>query len=194
MLDLNCAGLKEVPGEVSSLSELKKLILRHNKLTILPVGLTALKELEVLWVDGNGVALPDFLGQLTRLKSLRAENCALKTLPANLGKLDKLQYLGLGNNQLSQFPSCVAELDGLIVLLLPDNQLPDIPDTLAKLSHLKILDIRRNRLKSIPKALYEMPALTNIKLGGHEFSEAEIQALQKANPNLKIDQENRPDV
>jgi len=45
--------------------------------------------------------LPESLGQLTHLQTLRLSNNQLTTLPESLGQLTQLQTLELGSNQLT---------------------------------------------------------------------------------------------
>src|SRR3990172_12138536 len=77
----------------------------EKKLTELPESIGKLKQLTSLKISYNKLtALPPSLGQLTQLTELNLSSNQLTTLPKSLGRLTQLQTLYLSNNQLTTLP------------------------------------------------------------------------------------------
>lgn len=126
-------GFTEVPNAVRQLKELKDLTL---------TGVTALDN------------LPAWLGELTRLESIRLSNSAVTSLPPALFQLPALKKLWLGYNQLQSIPDIMPAT--LEILTLDNNQLTTLPASVAQLQY---LNIERNPLQSLPEGLEKMPDL-----------------------------------
>jgi internalin A len=128
VLDLEGRGLEELPAELFTLTNLKKLHLNNNKLTNLP---------------------PEIYG-LYNLTDLYLRNNQIKELSGSISQLNQLQRLHLGDNQLAELPVEIGHLTQLISLDLENNRLQDLPPAIAQLRNLKKLDLRGNSLLSIP--------------------------------------------
>ena len=92
----------------------------------------------------NGLAyLPDWVFQLTHLKSLNLEDNRIQSIPQMRFQSKKIEKLNLSNNYLKS-----------------------IPDWIFELTHLKELNLARNRIRSLPEPerLIHMPNLKRIDL------------------------------
>lgn len=148
-LDLTKNKLSTLPESFgSSSSSLKTLLVGHNSLislpNALPVSLTtlhannnqisdltplvALKSLVNAQLQENDIAsLPNELGQLAHLQTLRLDFNALSTLPISLAQAPALKVLTLNGNAFESMPVCLSSselvngLEVLIVGLLHDD-------------------------------------------------------------------------
>ena len=102
-LDLGFGFLKEVPAEVSHLSELQVLALEYNSITEVPVDIIkSLVNLEKLIFVRNHVASIPELGFLSHLTWLNVESNDLTSLPLELfGELSSPCQLWINDNPLS---------------------------------------------------------------------------------------------
>lgn len=189
------ARLTQLPDEIKSLTQLKRLDLSSNQLKVLPDGLSQLKLLEILWLDGNPLTqLPPVVCQLKGLKSLKAMNCGLTTLPAQLGQLKQLTFIGLTGNPLPTLPASLLELTSLNYLLVADTGLKELPEGIGALKTLLFMDLRRNQLKALPRAMATLKQLKQVKLGGNPLPQSEIDWLRGALPGCSIDLNADPEL
>ena len=106
-LQLNSIGLHELSPEIALLENLEFLHLFNNELRRMPPEIGQLKKLKVLEigvavVGGNLLdSLPEEIGLLSELESLRLDRNQLTTLPNSLSYLHKLKRLDLANNPLN---------------------------------------------------------------------------------------------
>jgi Leucine-rich repeat (LRR) protein len=77
----------------------------------------------------------------------------LTELPESLGQLTRLQSLKLRNNQLTALPESLGQLTQLRSLDLSDNQLRVLPESLGQLTQLQSLNLSRNQLAQLWKAV-----------------------------------------
>lgn len=161
-LDLHGLGLDHLPEAIGSLSFLRELHIRDNRLAALPPGLS----------------------RLPRLSVVLASNNPFGTFPASLEGLDSLRILALDSTRLSLVPSWIGDLSRLWVLDLGHNRLDSLPSRLSELRNLAILTIPRNRIAALPEGLHHMDSLREVW--------AETNALRRLpdsigrSPNLKI--------
>ena len=156
----------EIPKELGSLSNLKRLEFGNNDLTgEIPRELGNLSDLETLLLLGSTSRLtgglsggiPKELGTLSKLEALNLKfNQLAGEIPTELGNLTSLETLLLDYNRLSgEIPAELGSLSNLTRLMLGHNQLSgDIPKELGNLSNLKWLSLEGNELSGcIPAAL-----------------------------------------
>ena len=133
-------GLQRFPESVCSLTSLRRLeLINHSQVTALPAGLSSLKNLKELLLGVCRLSsLPKELGELTGLTKLQLLGNrplgrtlpADETFPAELGKLKSLRYLGLRGCSLPTVPAFIGELESLEVLDLAMNETLEVPASL----------------------------------------------------------------
>lgn len=151
---------KEIPREISQLTELAALDLSRNEL-IGPIhaGLANLRKL--IWLDLSDNQLTGYIpAELQMLSQLAwldiSDNKIAGRIPTELSNLRKLKTLDLSNNNFwTIIPAVLGNLPELNVLDLSNNNfLSAIPANLGSLSKLVSLDISHNKLTgSIPSEL-----------------------------------------
>ncbi len=129
-LSLKNDHLKEIPGEIAFLRNLKVLDLSGNDFKILPKSLSNLTKLEELFLNDEkhfkvATAIRT-LSLLPSLKILHLENDHLKRLPKNIGSLAHLEMLYLNENDFNSVPAEIKGLRNLKYLYIRDNRIsPD---------------------------------------------------------------------
>ncbi|MDE2716852.1 MAG: hypothetical protein OXI33_07535, partial [Chloroflexota bacterium] len=166
----------ELPKELGSLSNLKRLEFGNNQLTgEIPRELGNLSDLETLllgsdssYAGGLSGSIPKELGSLSKLEVLNLRfNLLTGDIPAELGNLTSLNSLLLGYNRLTgEIP---AELGGLFNLknleIVYNGLTGDIPAELGNLSNLTRLLLGHNQLSGeIPKELGNLSHLKALSM------------------------------
>ena len=118
----------------------------------------------------NLTELPESLGQLTRLQSLKLSGNQLLTLPESLGQLSRLRLLDLSHNRLTTLPESLGELKQLQQLYLTHNQLTSLPESLGELKQLQQLYLAHNQLTSLPASLSQLTHLSWFQIGHNQFT------------------------
>ncbi len=113
-LNMSGQGLKAIPMDVFSQTDLQKLDLSQNNLTGAPQSqIGQLKNLTTLNLSNNSLTgLPAELGQLSKLEILNVSNNKLTGLPMELGNLTQLKVLDVSGNSYS-----AQDLDGIAAKL-----------------------------------------------------------------------------
>ena len=170
-LDLTGVGLREVPSEVWTLTDLADLQLSNNKLTSLPEGLGNLKDLERLGLAGNRLRrLPESIGNCVKLEGLWAHGNVLGSLPTTIGKCAWLRHLMLAGNRLRVLPDGLGHLDALEELSVPGNRLSAVPETIVGCVSLRALDLHGNALETLPDAMgTRCRALEDVSVQGNNL-------------------------
>jgi Leucine-rich repeat (LRR) protein len=141
-----------------------------------------LEVLSISCVEGLK-AIPDSIGQLTKLKELRMDNgngCSMNpVLPESMGNLAALETLvlygaqdpgepgerGSQPAQHHKFPRSLSQLKNLTYLDLGRNGLEEIPNFVGDLPKLKHLGFGWNiKLREVPSFLTRLPELTSLDL------------------------------
>lgn len=170
-LYLNYRKLSELPEELLTLSQIKKLYLKRNVLEKLPADIWKLENLVELYLHSNNLhQLPDGIGKVLSLEKLNVCNNFLKNLPPAIGQLKLLTSLHLANNQLSFLPQELGNLSNLRDLNVMNNKLEWLPWQLCKCSSLKILSFDGNAVQKIPRQLMRHQGLTELYASGNNIS------------------------
>ena len=172
----------EIPKELGSLSNLKRLELGNNQLTgEIPSELGNLSALETLllgsdtsYAGGLSGSIPKELGSLSKLETLNLRfNLLTGDIPAELGNLTSMETLLLGYNRLSgEIPAELGGLSNLRSLEIVYNGLTgEIPAELGNLSNLTRLLLGHNQLTGeIPKELGNLSNLKALSLESNQLS------------------------
>jgi len=108
--------------------------------------------------------LPESIGKLKQLTSLKLSYNKLTTLPDSLGQLTQLTELDLSNNQLTALPDSLGQLTQLTKLDLSSNRLAVLPDTIGRLRNLALLNLLGNQLTTIPEYIEKLTKLNTFYL------------------------------
>lgn len=168
-----------VPVDLFKLEDLTTLDLSHNKLKEVPEGLEKAKALIVLNLSHNNICvIPNVLFvHLTDLLLLDVSNNNLETLPPQMRRLANIQTLVLNHNPLGHFQlRQLPSLTSLVTLHMRDTQrtLNNMPASLETLVNLADLDLSRNDLPRVPDALYTLPNLRRLNLSNNVITELPV--------------------
>ncbi|KAM7477956.1 hypothetical protein LguiA_026169 [Lonicera macranthoides] len=178
----------QIPSEISGLSKLVSLDLSRNHdlayyarflklekpgLRGLVQNLTNLKELDLSRVDFSS-QVPENLGNLTSLRSLRLKNCGLYgEFPTAIFHLPNLEILSAPDNEnltgsLPEFH----QYSPLEILLLYNTSFSGVlPYSIGNLSSLSVLDLGACQFSSyLPASLNNLTLLTYLFLDNNQFS------------------------
>lgn len=114
----------------------ESMILRNNRLTILPDSVAFFTNLKTLDMSGNSLTfIPDSVLMLKNLTSLIVKNNLLEDngIPKNLGLCKTLKEVNFSGNNLTRFPDQLLELDHLKFLYIGSNRIPTIPNAIGRL-------------------------------------------------------------
>jgi internalin A len=158
-LNLNDFGLQEVPAEIGTLTNLRRLDLSDNELRDLPPQIADLKNLRSLDLSRNEFfTLPRGVTELTELTHLYAYSNHLESIPKEIGRLNKLRELLLHDNRIVKLPDEIGRLQDLQGLALLSNRLSELPTTMRALGRLDSLYLHDNpALELSPTALGRDP-------------------------------------
>ena len=149
----------------------ERLDLSNLQLSALPEAIGQLSKLQVLDLSRNQLsALPEAIGQLSKLQRLSLFGNQLSALPEAIGQLSKLQTLILSNNQLSALPEAIGQLSELQTLYLSGNQLSALPEAIGQLSRLQTLHLSNTQLSALPEAIGQLSKLRELDLSGNQLS------------------------
>lgn len=115
-----------------------------------------------LVIEGNYLSsLPENIGNLSSLRSLRAAHNQLIFLPDSIGKLSNIIQLDFNYNQLTYLPEAIGMLWQLDFLYISYNQLTHLPTTMGNLRLLSRLDASHNQLAFLPNAMGRLKSLSH---------------------------------
>lgn len=214
-LDISANGIERIlPGTLSGLVSLKKLLLGYNSMRVLEDGtFDGLFRLELLDLKYNRLdtihgrsfkplmTLMDLNLKGNRFELIRAdifqENRRLQRLDLSRNNLAQIPHLTFANtrdlrelyashNTLTELPGSLHDLTALQVLDLSFNKLNILsPDTLSSLTSLLELKLVRNRIKELREGAFDgLPRLTLIDLENNDLRVIERNAI-RALPELQ---------
>lgn len=175
------SGLTNFPMEIIDLADtLEILDLSGNRLSSLPLELTRLKKLRILFCSNNlFTELPEVLGLCPELsmvgfKANQISKLSGKSLPS------KIRWLILTDNEIEELPSEIGNCLQLQKLMLAGNKIKVLPPSLANCKNLELLRIAANQLNMLPSWLLTLPRLAWLAYSGNPFSALlESEALSR---------------
>jgi Leucine-rich repeat (LRR) protein/GTPase SAR1 family protein len=157
--------------EEAEKTQANELDLSGLNLTYLPEAVGRLTALTTLKLSYNQLtALPEAVGQLTALTTLNLYSNRLTIFPEAIGRLTALTALALSHNRLTTLPEAVGRLTALTSLRLASNQLMSLPKVAGNLIVLAILDLEDNRLTTLPEVVGRLTALTTLDLSRNQLT------------------------
>jgi len=182
LLPLNLKEISDL-SPLSKIAGLECLSVGGNKITNLSP-LANLKKLKELFLSSNEISDLSPLAGLTKLEKLGLKSNPVTNL-APLAGLKELKYLTLRDNGLSDLRPLL-KLTKLIDLQIYRNKVSDL-SPLAGMINLEMLRLQDNEIKNL-KPLMGLKQLKRLGLRGNpDLTKAQIDQLQKALPNCKID-------
>jgi len=146
-------------------------------LRILPDILGRLLELKSLKIGGNRLTrLPDSLANLTNLEILEvgqvagAQPTSLGAVPACIGSLKKLKQLDLRGQLLSAIPGWIGGLPALQYLDVSYNGLSALPDSLGFCDSMQDLRIESNLFAVLPAVIGNLKHLKTLWAGSNSIA------------------------
>jgi len=110
-LSLKRDGIKNIPAEIWSFTNLLELDLSHNKIRRISDSISLLKNLLVLNLSYNRITeLPPESGNLNELRHLLLYHNHLRGLPQEIGRLQQLTHLDLWYNEINTLPDSLSRL------------------------------------------------------------------------------------
>lgn len=101
----------------------------------------------------------------------RKEIC-LRALPDSIGNLTKLRILDLSSNDLRELPDSIGNLKNLEELYLSKNyEFSKLPDSIGNLESLKILELEGTNLDTLPESMGNLTNLENLSFSKATDSE-----------------------
>ncbi|CAO3590123.1 unnamed protein product [Absidia cylindrospora] len=177
-LDLTKNILMEIPLDFVQLCiSLKQLWLVDNKYTSLPSSLHYCTQLEHLNISGNrlGDLTSAHLEDLHLLKSLRALNNQLESLPDSFASFQHLNLLYISNNCLTKFPAVICDIHQLSHLDISFNKITSLPDEIGNLTKLVSFFAIANRLTgSLPPTFAQLENLQELDIRQNFITDLDV--------------------
>ncbi|MFY0640442.1 MAG: protein kinase [Bermanella sp.] len=196
ILDLGGNQLSGLPEDFHRFKNLKILFLTDNVFEHIPVVLAQCEKLEMIAFKSNRVktVAEDCLPLSTNWLILT--NNQIEALPNSIGQLTKLRKLALAGNRLTSLPDSMANCEALELIRLSANQLTTIPDWLLSLPKLAWLGFSGNSVCKTPnniEASIPQVSLDSVFLN-HQIGEgasgiiyhADWQDAKDKNPSIAV--------
>ena len=186
-LGANGLNLNEVPSFVCNMTSLRSLQIARNNIRTLPVCLTKLPDINVVWASENNIYFVDEAFVKSRLVILDVGMNQLQQFP-DIPDDSSLEDVYLEGNLLKRVPSFgrsitraqlqsnrLESLDGIELapnlqeLYIDDNKLTSLPDTIGSLIHLQELSASGNFLEVISPEI-RLTNLSHLDLSKNSLS------------------------
>lgn len=162
-LSFNKNGIKEIPENISLLTQLRKISAIDNLLVSYPNSIYKLTNL---------IEIDFGINQIKEIKKGIGNLTKLKTLKVNSNWKNKLDTENLFNE--------INQLENLEVLELWSCQsIREIPETISSLKKLKKLDLDNNLLESLPESISTMKHLKTLRISNNKILKEDIIELKK---------------
>ncbi len=125
--------------------------------------------------------IPDSIGNLKLLNSIKASNNQISNISAKLTELQNFVDLRLDRNKLTKIPEIIFNIKKLSILILDDNNIKKIHSSVGKLKLLTHLYLQNNNLKELPREIGELTNLTHLYLANNpiEYLPHSIEKCKK---------------
>lgn len=184
----SCDGLKQIPHEIGTLKNLKKLTNYGLQMKSLPeeIGeLAGLKELMLCFCTLLE-SLPKSIGKLHQLEKLKLSSLRrLKSLPEEIGELRCLKELCISDCAIEDLPKSVVGLTQLEKLTL--RHVRHIPKEITRLSNLKQLCLCHGTVEQLPKNLNALQSLDLRNLVRYTLLPEDVALFAKLNTLVIVD-------
>ncbi|KAI9473701.1 MAG: hypothetical protein EXX96DRAFT_621335 [Benjaminiella poitrasii] len=183
-LDLSKNLMMEIPVDFLQMCKnLKQLWLTANDYHALPTSIHFIPTLEHLNISGNHIRdlASARLEDITTLRTLRAYNNRLETLPNSFATFKHLTILFISNNSFTKFPKIICEISSLAYLDISFNKITSFPDEICNLTQLVGLFATANRLTGrLPPSFSKLDKLQELDLRQNQITDLdELYMLPK---------------
>ncbi|KAG1177167.1 hypothetical protein G6F70_002863 [Rhizopus microsporus] len=177
-LDLSKNIHIEIPVDFLQLCKnLKQFWLNDNEYKLLPQSVRYIPNLEHLNISGNQIENLQHarLDELSALKTLRAYNNRLNSLPDGFAKFQCLTILYISNNSFTKFPDVICQLRSLVHLDISFNKITSFPEQIGNLKQLTYLFATANRLSgSLPQGFSRLENLQELDIRQNQITDIEV--------------------
>lgn len=111
--------------------------------------------------------LPEQIGKLKNLQTLKFSDTGLTSLPDSIGNLRSLNFLFLSNNNLTSLPVTIKNLQALQQITLANNPYLHSVQSLNGLPALRILNTKHCLIQILPRNL---PQLTDLYMSNNNLT------------------------
>ncbi|CDS05752.1 hypothetical protein LRAMOSA08280 [Lichtheimia ramosa] len=186
-LDLSKNVHMEIPVDfIQMCRHLKQLWLANNEYMTVPASIRYVRGLEHLNISGNRLRDLDHahLEEITGLKTLRAFNNRLESLPTSFKTFKHLTMLFISNNAFQTFPQVICEITSLTYLDISFNRIQSFPEEIGNLKNLVWLFAIANRLTgSLPSSFAQLENLQELDIRQNHITSLDVLSLL---PKLEI--------
>lgn len=172
------AGLTTLPEDIINLDQLIQLNLDQNQLSSLPTALGKMRSLASLSVSNNyQLSSFDVLNGSNLLKTLRASNCMMKSLPKINLNLTTIEFNG---NQLTSLDGLenITSISGYSFSFANNSFQTISDDSFAQIQELHYLNLSNNSLIELPASVYQIQGLQTIDVHSNWLSDFEIDWIK----------------
>jgi len=184
ILDLSKITMIAIPTALFDCIGLDTLFLEHNKLQIIPPGISNLKNLRRLYLNDNELSSIPSLLSLFKLEVLFLESNKFKEFPNWVFTMPSLRILSLCKNYIRNFPEFYQNVSSLEGLYVDNNQLEELPD-LNRFPKLEILSASNNQIKKVPDSLLNLPYVKKLFLDHNQLESFPMGNISKLK-DLKV--------
>ncbi|KAJ1479099.1 hypothetical protein T484DRAFT_1815576, partial [Baffinella frigidus] len=188
VLDLKDNNLQRLPATIGELTNLERLRVDRNQLTVLDPAIGKCLALVSVSLESNNLKyLPSSLGLATKLKKLAVTGNALVSPPEVVVRKRSLEWvlnymracyncgitgaMQLISMEMSELPTDLFDYTGTTKLLLNCNDLRDIPAEMPLLTNLLALSLANNKLMRLPAPVCGLTALQSLVLDDNMITE-----------------------
>lgn len=176
-LDISKNLLIEIPLDfIQMCTSLKQLWLANNEYTSLPPSTQHIISLEHLNISGNRLTDLNQLDSLTGLRTLRAINNRLESIPESFATcFTHLTTLFISNNSFTKFPMVICDITTLAYLDISFNKIQMFPDEIGQLTNLIGLFAIANRITgSLPSTFVNLAKLQELDIRQNLITDLDV--------------------
>jgi len=168
-LVIDDTSITNIPEEIGNLKNLEHLVLSSSDFQEIPSSIKNLKKLKYLDLSLNELtALPT--GLSNKIEHLDISNNNILTLPSDFNKLKNIQYLSLSNNGAITNLNLLKNLKKIQTLHLESLELKEIPSWLKNLKQLEFLNLSYNEISTVSSSIGDLVNLTTLDLSKNLIS------------------------
>ena len=151
ILNLSGNALAALPDDLSRLSKLRVLFCSENRFTQLPEVLSSCVHLEMVGFKSNSIREVSAAALSPGLRWLILTDNQISALPDSIGNCTRLRKLMLAGNQFADLPEAMRGCVGLELLRISANRFQTLPEWLLHLPRLTWLAFGGNPCSAMPR-------------------------------------------